>query len=83
MPEPSNQPATPPFAASALFGVMLVNGDGSESGHSIRWQLWDEAAQFGEGEVKARRARGFRVFRDTATSNNILNEGGGDYERRK
>lgn len=48
------------------YGVMLVNFDGSESGHSIRWREWDKAAAFGEQEVKAKRACGFRIFREAA-----------------
>ena len=46
-----------------VYGVKLVNRDGSESGHSQRWSDWNAAAKFGETEVTAKRAVGFRVFR--------------------
>ena len=48
------------------YGVMLVNSDGSESGHSLRWRDWDDAAAFGETEVREKRACGFRIFSEPA-----------------
>ena len=57
--KPSN---ASPNGSNPVFGVLLINGDGSQSGHSQRWGKWDDAAKFGEREVKAKRAKGFRVF---------------------
>ena len=44
------------------YGVTLINRDGSESNHSIRWREWLDAANFGETEVREKRASGFRIF---------------------
>lgn len=52
--------------ACIQYGVMLVNADGSESGHSLRWrECWD-ATDFGQKEVAAKRAVTFRVFREAS-----------------
>lgn len=44
------------------YGVLLVKSDGSECREPVRYSHWQDAADFGENEVKANRARGFRIF---------------------
>jgi len=48
------------------FGVLLVQKDKTSYGDAIRWRDWNEAAQFGEHEVKSGRAIGFRIFHEAA-----------------
>lgn len=48
------------------YGVKFSLSDGSEFTPLLRWRDWNDAANQGEEEVRAKRATGFWVFKEAA-----------------
>lgn len=57
--------------APVVHGIVLVGGDQSDAISKRRWVNWDEAARFGQSEVEAGRAIGFRVIHITLETSTV------------